>query len=148
MSFTIVAVRLGVSIFNRRGSPREALFLASSRVQEGVEAVQVFEPTGEFVSVSVLAAAAQHQSSAVASVQRAVDAARNELLSLKPGPYVERMGLSIRVGAERVPDPRPVELRATVARGVSSDTQSIPTPARAGRVRVFRAQERPDRIER
>jgi len=133
MSFTIVAVRHGISIFNRRASPREALFLASARVQEGVEAVRVFGAEGEFVSAPTLAEAARRQSGA-ASVQGAVNDAYRDLIALDPNPP-ERSGVSFRIGADA-----PSESGASEPLPHRDAEPSAAAPVRTGRVRVFRAK--------
>lgn len=133
MPFTIVAVRHGISIFNRRASAREALFLASARVQEGVEAVRVFDAEGEFVSAPTLAEAARRQSGA-ASVQGAVNDAYKDLVTLDPNPP-ERSGVSFRIGSDATPASAPTE--ALPHRDPDSTAS---TPLRTGRVRVFRAK--------
>lgn len=136
MSFTIVAVRHGISIFNRRASPRDALFLASARVQEGVEAVRVFGAQGEFIAASALAEAARRQSGAT-SVQNAVNDAFKDLVTLDPNPP-ERRGESFRVGGDAPANPAQEPLPRREAE--PSQTE----PVRTGRVRVFRAKSSRD----
>ncbi|WP_336492411.1 hypothetical protein [Methylobacterium nigriterrae] len=141
MAFTIIAVRHGVSIFNRRVTPREALFLASSRVQDGAEAVQVYDDQSQFVSAATLADAARRQAGALDAVQQAVDQAVAELQALSAGPESRRV--TIRVGA----DPRaPAEPHAEAdVTQVAVPTEPDEKPPRRGRVRVFRAGRKGER---
>lgn len=54
MLFTIVSERQGVTDRDTRSSPEEALALASTLVQGGVEKVWVFDAHGAFVSAPAL----------------------------------------------------------------------------------------------
>lgn len=54
MLFTIVSERQGVTNRDARSSPQEALALASTLVQGGVEKVWVFDAQGAFVSAAAL----------------------------------------------------------------------------------------------
>ncbi|MCJ2020539.1 hypothetical protein MKK84_24450 [Methylobacterium sp. E-065] len=133
MPFTIVAERRGVSTYNRRQAAREALFLASSRVQEGAEKVQVYDELGQFVGAPSLAAAAREEVGAVRAVQKAVDDAIADLLTLSPQPYTESTGLTITVTSDDAS--RPAEEK-------SPEPEAV--PVRSGRVRVFRAAGKRD----
>ena len=133
MPFTIVAERHGVSIYNRRSAAREALFLASSRVREGAEKVLVYDETGQFISASALSEAARNRIGTAREVEKAVDDAVAELLTLEPRSYDSSGGLTIAVRSEPVSSPMTVEL-------VDSNSQ----PTKPGRVRVFRATRKRD----
>jgi hypothetical protein len=133
MPFTIVAERRGVSTYNRRKAAREALFLASSRVQEGAEKVLVYDERGQFVSAPTLAEAARDEVGAVRAVQKAVDEAIADLLTLSPQPYTESSGLTITVTSDAAA--RPAD---------ATPPEPETKPVRSGRVRVFRAAGKRD----
>lgn len=132
MIFTIVAKRNGVSVYNRRAAAREALFLASARVQEGADKVMVYDERWQFVSAAVLAEAARSQLGPGKSVKAAVDEAVADLQKLEPQPYVPSPGVTISLRGEAEPS-------ASLAPAAPESP-----PARTGRVRVFRARDRRD----
>lgn len=70
MHFTIVSERQGLIDRDTRLSPQEALALASTLVQSGVEKVWVFDADGAFVSASALSELARNR--AESSVAQAV----------------------------------------------------------------------------
>ncbi|MCJ2132681.1 hypothetical protein MKK69_01120 [Methylobacterium sp. J-026] len=133
MPFTIMTERQAVNTYTRRNTAREALFLASSRVHDGAEKVMVYDEWGQFVGAAALAAAARDEIGAVNAVQKAVDAAVAELLTLEPQPYTPNSGLTIDMTAgttSRSATPEAVEAHAE--------------PVKRGRVRVFRAAGKSD----
>ena len=133
MPFIIVAERRGVSTYNRRNAAREALFLASSRVQEGAEKVLVYDEMGQFVSAPILAEAAREEVGAVRAVQKAVDDAIADLLTLSPQPYTESTGLKITVTSGEAARP-----------AHEKPPEPETKPVTPGRVRIFRATGKRD----
>lgn len=133
MPFTIVAERRGVSTYNRRNAAREALFLASSRVQDGAEKVLVYDEMGQFVSAPILAEAAREEVGAVRAVQKAVDDAIADLLTLSPQPYTESTGLKITVTSGETARP-----------AHEKPPEPETKPVTSGRVRIFRATGKRD----
>lgn len=127
MPFAVMTERQAVNTYTRRSTAREALFLASSRVQEGAEKVMVYDERGEFVGAAALAAAARNETGAVNAVQKALDEAVAELLTLEPQPYIPNSGLTIDVTAG-LAMPQPVGAAAEPVK----------------RVRVFRAAGKND----
>lgn len=128
MPFTIKAERQTLSTYTRRNTARETLFLASSRVQDGAERVMVYDDRGQFIGAAALASAAREEVGAVNAVQKAVDAAVAELLTLEPQPYSPTGGMKIDVAMTPSPD-------SAVAK--PADVEANPVPR--SRVRVFRA---------
>lgn len=128
MHFTIKADRQTTSTYARRKTAREALFLASSRVQDGAERVMVYDEREQFVGSTALALLAREEIGAVNAVQKAVDAAVAELLTLEPQPYTPTDGIRIDV---------PTRLNSEPAATKPDDVETNAVPR--SRVRVFRA---------
>ncbi|WP_243964827.1 hypothetical protein [Methylobacterium sp. J-026] len=85
MLFTIVSERAGVSSRDTRTTPHEALLLASTLVQGGVEKVWVFDARGVFVSASALQQMARERAEP-AETQAVVVSGTTDLLARDPEP--------------------------------------------------------------
>ncbi len=91
MLFTIVSEREGVSSRDTRTTPHEALLLASTLVQGGVEKVWVFDAHGGFVSASALQQMARERAEP-AGTQGVVVSGTTDLLARDPEPARPRPG--------------------------------------------------------
>lgn len=122
MSFTVVAERQGLSIFNRADTAADALDLAVARRRAGAESVYVRDRTWELVPATTLEQAAEHERGGHAAIQ-AVPSITVRVGAAAPG---ERSAPPVRTGAADAP---PQERSAS--------------PVRTGRVRVFKAAGQP-----
>lgn len=104
MPFTIVSERQGITSRDSRGTPQEALVLASALVQSGVEKIWVYDDVGRFVSASALSQIARQSVARDEPAAPTANPDTTDLLACDGGPSPSTPKVEVVAPAPTAPD--------------------------------------------